>query len=80
MTIAQPIAAHAPEDTVAGIPLEAPVAELRRRCEAVARLQGGSTYLEEERRIFEHYVAESGLALPLPPEELGRPPDQVLPT
>ena len=39
---------HEPSHTAAGIPLKAHVDELRRRCAAVARFQGGSThYLEE---------------------------------
>ncbi|MEP2775874.1 MAG: hypothetical protein ABJQ29_13825 [Luteolibacter sp.] len=66
---------HEPNDDAAGIPLEAHVAELRGRCEAVARLQGGSTYFREELGIFRDYAKESGLILPHPPSGLSRPPD-----
>ena len=66
---------HEPCEPAPGIPLEASVDELRRRCEAVARLQGGSTYFHEELGIFRDYAAESGLILPHPPPGLSRPPD-----
>ena len=69
------MSAHEPDDAAAGIPLEAHVAELRSRCEAVARVQGGSTHYLEELRIFRQYAAERGLFLARPPEALSRPPD-----
>ena len=67
---------HEPFGKTAGIPLEAHVEELRRRCEAVARVQGGSTHYLEEVRIFRAYAAERGLchrSSELP--ELSRAPD-----
>lgn len=66
---------HEPSDVVAGIPLQAHVEELRRRCEAVARLQGGSAYHSEELGIFRAYAKEAGLHLTKAPVELSRPPD-----
>lgn len=70
------MSAHEPGQPTAGIPLEASVDELRRRCEAVARLQGGSTYYHEELGIFRSYASEKGLFLAGPPPELSRPPDE----
>lgn len=67
---------HEPSHAAAGIPLEAHVEELRRRCEAVARLQGGSTYHAEELGIFRDYADEAGFIIRLPPDELNRPPDE----
>lgn len=64
-----------PRPTSAGVPLKAHVEELRSRCEAVSRLQGGSTYLYEEVGIFLDYIDECGLILDTAPEELSRPPD-----
>ena len=64
---------HSAEDP--RVSLEAHVEELRSRCEAVSRLQGGSTYLYEEIGIFLDYVRESGLFLETSPEELSRSPD-----
>jgi hypothetical protein len=69
------MSAHEPSDPPAGIPLKAHVEELRRRCEAVSRLQGGSTYFHEELGIFRAYIEESGLHLAEPPRELSSPPD-----
>ncbi len=66
---------HEPSHAAAGIPLKAHVEELRSRCEAVSRLQGGSTYYHEELGIFRSYAEESGLYLAEPPPELSRPPD-----
>jgi hypothetical protein len=66
---------HEPSHAAAGIPLKAHVEELRSRCEAVSRLQGGSTYYHEELGIFRGYAEESGLYLVGPPPELSRPPD-----
>jgi hypothetical protein len=69
------MSAHEPSRAAAGIPLEAHVEELRSRCEAASRLQGGSTYYHEELGIFRHYADERGLLLPVAPDELSRPPD-----
>lgn len=66
---------HEPSHAAAGIPLKAHVKELRSRCEAVSRLQGGSTYYHEELGIFRSYAEESGLYLSEPPPELSRAPD-----
>ncbi len=60
----------------AGIPLEAHADELRRRCEATARLQGGATSYWQEIRLFREYAAERGLGCvssQIP--ELSRAPD-----
>jgi hypothetical protein len=67
---------HEPSEPTAGIPLEASVDELRRRCEAVARLQGGSTYYHEELGIFRDFAEEKGFFLADPPPELNRTPDE----
>ena len=67
---------HEPSHTAAGIPLKALVEELRRRCEAVSRLQGGSTYYHEDLEIFRNYAAEAGLFAAEPPAELTRTPDE----
>lgn len=64
-----------PNDAPARISLQAHIEELRGRCEAVARLQGGSTHYLEEVRIFRTYAAERGLVLGASPEALSRPPD-----
>jgi len=69
------VSPHEPSRSAAGIPLQAHVEELRRRCEAVARLQGGSTYYHEELGIFRSYAEESGLYLADEPADLSRPPD-----
>jgi hypothetical protein len=69
------MSAHESSHFAAGIPLQAHVEELRRRCEAVARLQGGSTYYHEEFGIFPAYAEETGLHLTEAPTELSRPPD-----
>ncbi|RPJ32901.1 MAG: hypothetical protein EHM17_12105 [Verrucomicrobiaceae bacterium] len=66
---------HEPSHAAAGIPLQAHVEELRSRCEAASRLQGGSTYFHEELGIFRSYAAEGGLFLRSPPAELSRPPE-----
>lgn len=66
---------HEPSHFAAGIPLQAHVEELRRRCEAVACLQGSSTYYHEELGIFRSYAEESGIFLAEVPEDLNRPPD-----
>ncbi len=66
---------HEPSHAAAGIPLQAHVEELRRRCEAVARFQGGSTHYLEELGIFRRYAEEHALFLEDTPLELSRPPD-----
>lgn len=66
---------YEPNDTAAGIPLEAHVAELRRRREAVARLYDGSTYFREECEIFKQYAQENGCYLAHSPEIINRTPD-----
>lgn len=67
---------HEPSHPVAGIPLQALVAELRSRCEAASRFQGGSTGYHEELGIFRAYAEEAGILLAEPPPELNRPPDE----
>ncbi len=69
------MSAHEPDHAAERIPLQAHVAELRRRCEAVARVQGGPPYYLEEVRIFRDYAREAGLFLKQRPQELSRPPD-----
>jgi hypothetical protein len=66
---------YEPSHAAAGIPLQAHVEELRSRCEAASRLQGGSTYYHEELGIFRSYAEENGLFLQSPPAELSRAPD-----
>jgi hypothetical protein len=66
---------HEPSRIAARSPLQAHVEELRRRCEAVARLQGGTTYYYEELGIFRTYAQEAGLCLAQAPDALNRPPD-----
>jgi hypothetical protein len=70
------MSSHEPSHTAAGIPLKTHVEELRRRCEAVSRLQGGSTYYAEELGIFRDYADEAGLIITTPPDELNRNPDE----
>lgn len=70
------MSSHEPSRPTAGVPLQAHVEELLRRCEAIARLQGGSTYYHEELGIFRSYAEEAGLFLPSAPDELSRPPDE----
>ncbi len=67
---------HEPSNPVAGIPLQALVAELRGRCEAASRFQGGSTSYHEELGIFRTYAEEAGILISEPPPELNRPPDE----
>lgn len=70
------MSAHEPFGTTAGIPLEAHVEELRRRCEAVACLQGGAASYWQEVRLFREYAAERGLGcLSDQIPELSRAPD-----
>jgi hypothetical protein len=70
------MSSHEPSHAPAGIPLQALVAELRSRCEAVSRFQGGSTYYHEELEIFRQFAAEQHLILQAPPDELSRVPDE----
>lgn len=67
---------HEPSHADAAIPLKTHVEELRRRSEAIARLQGGATYYAEEIGIFREYAKKTGLFVPAPPEELTRTPDE----
>ena len=70
------MSAHEAFGTTAGIPLQAHVEELRRRCEATARFQGCATHYLEEIRIFRAYADERGLCcLPGSFPELSREPD-----
>jgi hypothetical protein len=70
------MSSHEPLGTTAGIPLQAHVEELRRRCETTARLQGGATSYWQEVRLFREYAAERGLGcLPDQIPELSRAPD-----
>ncbi len=67
-----------PFGKIAGIPLETHVDELRRRCEAIGRIQGGSTHYLEEVRIFRDYAREKSLFCPPSAlAELSRPPDDA---
>ena len=70
------MSAHESSHAAAGIPLQALVAELRSRCEAASRFQGGSTYYHEELGIFRQYAEERHLFLLTPPDELSRAPDE----
>lgn len=70
------MSSHEPSQHAAGIPLKTHVEELRRRCEAVSRLQGGSTYYAEELGIFRDYAGEAGFIITTPPGELNRTPDE----
>ena len=67
---------HETDDTFARVPLQAHVEELRRRCEAVARVQGGSTHYLEEISVFRNYAQEKGLILSAKPEFINGPPDE----
>jgi hypothetical protein len=66
---------HEPSRNAAGIPLKAHVEELRSRCEAASRFQGGSTYYHEELTIFRHYAEDRGLFLTSAPPELSETPN-----
>ncbi len=70
------MSAHELSEPTPDIPLETSADELRRRCEAVACFQGGSTYFLEELGIFRSYAREKGLYLACPPPVLSRPPDE----
>jgi len=70
------MSSHESFGSTAGIPLEAHVEELRRRCEATARVQGGATSYWQEVRLFREYAGERGLGcLPDQIPELSRAPD-----
>jgi len=70
------MSSHESFGTTAGIPLQAHVEELRRRCEATASLQGCPTHYLEEIRIFRAYAVERGLCrLSNDFPELSRTPD-----
>jgi hypothetical protein len=66
------MSSHEPSRTPAGIPLQALVAELRGRCEAISRLQGGDPYYGEELAIFLEVARGQNLFLQAPPNELSR--------
>jgi len=70
------MSSHEPSRKIARIPLQTHVEELRRRCEAISRFQGGSTHYLEETGIFHAYAEEAGLILPSAPAELSRTPDE----
>lgn len=67
---------HEVSGTPPRITLQALVAELRGRCEAISRFHGGSTYYHEELAIFRQVAEEKNLFLPEAPHELTLPPDQ----
>lgn len=69
------MSSYEPRYPTSGITLKTCVEELRRRCEAIARLQGGSTYYREEIEIFRTYAEEKQLFLKTEPVELNRAPD-----
>lgn len=70
------MSSHEPFGATTCVPLTAHVEELRRRCEAAARVQGCATHYLEEVRIFRAYAAERGLTdLPGALPELSRVPD-----
>ncbi|MCB1226618.1 MAG: hypothetical protein KDK99_12460 [Verrucomicrobiales bacterium] len=70
------MSSNEPLRAAAAVPLQAHVDELRRRREAVARLQGGSTHYLEEVRLFRDYAAERDLIRsPGDFPELSREPD-----
>jgi hypothetical protein len=70
------MSSHEPSREIARVTLQIHIEELRRRCEAVSRFQGGITHYLEERGIFQSYAEEVGLILPTPPPELNRAPDE----
>lgn len=69
------MSAHEPSLAAEGVALQALVAELRCRCEAVSRLQGGSTYFREDLGIFRQLAEERGFLLAEAPAILSSPPD-----
>lgn len=70
------MSSHEPSRTTPGITLPALVAELRSRCEAASRFQGGSTYYQEELGIFRNLAEEKSLYFDSPPPELSCAPDE----
>ena len=66
---------HEPSQTPSRITLQALVAELRSRCEAITRFQGGSTYYHEELVIFRQVAEEQNLFLQEVPYQLTLSPD-----
>jgi hypothetical protein len=60
---------------ITSIPLQAHVEELRRRCEAVAHLQGGYPSYLEQVSLFRRYATETRLAFHTP-LELSRQADE----
>lgn len=66
---------HEPDRPIAEIPLQTHLEELRRRCEAIACVQGSATDYWQEVTLFKRYTVERGLVLCFPPPELARPPD-----
>jgi len=66
---------HEPRNPITGIALKACAYELRCRCEAIARLQGGDPYYLEELEVFRAYAEENKLFLESKPPELSRSPD-----
>jgi len=74
---ARPMFPHDPGRTTAGIPLQTHVQELRGRCEAIARVQGGATDYWQEIGIFRDYALKNDLCRSNLPEEIAnRPPDE----
>lgn len=69
------MSAHGNRPEAPGLPLPALVAQLRGRCEAIARLQGGAPHYLEELAVFREASAADGWFLDPPPPELGRAPD-----
>ena len=67
---------HEPSRTPSRITLQALVAELRSRCEAITRFQGGSTYYHEELAIFRQVAEEQNLFLQEVPYQLTLSPDE----
>jgi hypothetical protein len=61
-----------PEDAESSLP--ALVAQLRSRCEAITRFQGGHTYHAEEVGIFRDLASDAGLFLDEAPPELSTAP------
>jgi len=67
---------HEPFRSFEGIPLQAHLAELRSRCEAIARFQGGAAYFHEELGIFLGYAEEQHFFLEIAPAAVNRAPDE----
>ena len=69
------MSSYEPRYPTSGITLKTCVEELRGSGEAIARVQGGTTYYREEIEIFRTYAEEKQLFFQSEPIELGRPPD-----